>query len=141
MEGSVRILRRTKGITSPESIAVIVIATIMAAIVLFSLAAYAGKAEDMGARVEARMILTALQVHAAEQGLASVTLDEAAELEPIATAVSTLITDAINAPNGSSDTQVILRVTLNSESKVVELTYVSSSGKTVLYDGDDFTVQ
>jgi hypothetical protein len=133
--------RRTKAPAPAESIVILVLATMLSAFVLFALVNYAAKAKNVGAEAEGRMVLTALQVHASEKRLTSATFDDAVELEPIATAVSALTAHPINAPGGTSETQIITRVSLDRESKVVDFVYISSAGKTVTYDGSGFTVQ
>jgi type II secretory pathway pseudopilin PulG len=133
--------RRTKAPAPAESIVIVVIATLLSALVLFTLGSYAAKAKNVGAEAEGRMVLTALQVYASERGLTSTTFDDAAELEPIVTAVSELIAHPVNVPGGAAETQIIASVSLNHESKVVDFVYISSAGKTVAYDGSSFTVQ
>jgi type II secretory pathway pseudopilin PulG len=133
-------LKGTKEITSAESIAVIVIATVLSAAVLFILAGYAFRAENTRAEAEGHMILTAVQVHAWERGLKSVTLDDPAELESVAVEVSTLTANTVTGPDGIADTQIINSVTIDNTGKVTRLTYITSTGKTVIYSGDTFTV-
>jgi Tfp pilus assembly protein PilE len=133
-------LHNRKGLQSLEVSVGLLIITALAAIILFSLSSYAAKAKAEGSRAETSLILTATRLYVAEEGIRATTLDDAESLDPLAASVSTLIDDTIYGPGADEDAQVIERVTINAQGTVTELGYVSSTGQTVLFDGEVFNV-
>jgi prepilin-type N-terminal cleavage/methylation domain-containing protein len=137
-----------KGFTLVEVIVVLVILAILMAIAVPALTGYIAKAEGKAEEVETKTIVTAIQsIETESKGLYGIQGNDSSDIKngpksnattnmtriTLATAVSDLVGQPITGT--SATTRNIDEVVFSTAGHLTGLTYKTSSGRTVTYDG------
>jgi type IV pilus assembly protein PilA len=143
--------KETKGFTLVEIIVVLVILAILMAIAVPALTGYIDKAKNVGASVEAKTVLTAVQAVETENSgkygkdtaapfYAKNSAGTVMSLDDIAKAAGVLVGDTAIDGTGT-DNKTVTALTFDANGKILTLVYKTSSGQVATLQTDgSFTV-